>query len=152
MTAPEARVIRDGLQRQIPAAEVVVGDLLVLAEGDIVPADAAVVDAAALLVDEAALTGESVPVDKAGSDRPGTGRRSRVGRYRRRARPGSGRGHRDRDGQRDGPDRRADGHRPGADPAAAAPGRCRPGPGRSPRSRLLRGRAVLGWSEASRSS
>jgi len=64
MTAPEARVLRDGQQRLIPAADVVVGDLLVLAEGDIVPADALVVEAAALLVDEAALTGESVPVDK----------------------------------------------------------------------------------------
>jgi P-type Ca2+ transporter type 2C len=64
MTAPEARVMRDGVQQVIPAARVVVGDLLVLAEGDIVPADATVVQAAALLVDEAALTGESVPVDK----------------------------------------------------------------------------------------
>src|SRR5436853_28264 len=45
--------------------EVVAGDVLVLAEGDIVPADASVKDAAALLVDEAALTGESVPADKA---------------------------------------------------------------------------------------
>ena len=62
-------MLRDGEQRQIPAAEVVVGDLLVLAEGDIVPADADVVDAAALLVDESALTGESVPVDK--SAQPG---------------------------------------------------------------------------------
>ncbi|GAA4077366.1 hypothetical protein GCM10022214_38880 [Actinomadura miaoliensis] len=64
LTAPAARVVRDGTQRQIPAAEVVVDDLLVLAEGDIVPADATVVEAAALLVDESALTGESVPVDK----------------------------------------------------------------------------------------
>jgi Ca2+-transporting ATPase len=64
LTAPEARVVRDGGQRQIPAAEVVTGDVLVLAEGDIVPADAGVIDAAALLVDEAALTGESVPVEK----------------------------------------------------------------------------------------
>jgi len=53
LTAPEARVVRDGEQRQIPAAEVVTGDVLVLAEGDIVPADAEVTDAAALLVDEA---------------------------------------------------------------------------------------------------
>lgn len=74
LAAPAARVLRDGEQRQIPAADVVTGDLLVLAEGDIVPADAIVVEAAALLVDEAALTGESVPVDKAagdGTEQPG---------------------------------------------------------------------------------
>jgi Ca2+-transporting ATPase len=64
LTAPDARVLRDGEQRQIAAAAVVLGDVLVLAEGDIVPADAAVVEAAGLLVDESALTGESVPVDK----------------------------------------------------------------------------------------
>jgi Ca2+-transporting ATPase len=64
LTAPVARVVRDGQERQLPAAEVVPGDVLVLAEGDVVPADAAIVEAAALLVDEAALTGESVPVDK----------------------------------------------------------------------------------------
>ncbi|GAB4585612.1 cation-translocating P-type ATPase [Nocardia sp. IFM 10818] len=64
LTAPTARVTRDGQQAQIPAAEVVIGDLLVLAEGDIVPADATVTEAMSLLVDESALTGESVPVDK----------------------------------------------------------------------------------------
>jgi P-type Ca2+ transporter type 2C len=64
LTAPAARVIRDHAQREVPAADLVVGDLLVLAEGDIVPADARIVEAAALLVDEAALTGESAPVDK----------------------------------------------------------------------------------------
>jgi Ca2+-transporting ATPase len=64
LTAPEARVLRDGGQRLIPAAEVVTGDVLVLAEGDIVPADGEVIESAALLVDEASLTGESVPVDK----------------------------------------------------------------------------------------
>ncbi len=64
LTAPTARVIRDGRQREVPAGTVVVGDLLVLAEGDIVAADATVSEAAALLVDESALTGESVPVDK----------------------------------------------------------------------------------------
>ncbi|WP_227982001.1 cation-translocating P-type ATPase [Nocardia spumae] len=64
LTAPTARVVRDRTQRQVPATDVVVGDLLVLAEGDIVAADACLVDAAALLVDESALTGESVPVDK----------------------------------------------------------------------------------------
>jgi Ca2+-transporting ATPase len=69
LTGPDAKVLRDGQQRQIPASGVVVGDMLVLAEGDIVPADACLVEAAALLVDESALTGESVPVDKtAGGD------------------------------------------------------------------------------------
>ncbi len=64
LTAPEARVLRDGEQAHVPAAEVVTGDVLVLAEGDIVPADARLAEAAALLVDESSLTGESVPVDK----------------------------------------------------------------------------------------
>lgn len=64
LTAPLARVVRDQVERQVPAAEVVVGDLLVLAEGDIVPADATLTETAALMVDESALTGESVPVDK----------------------------------------------------------------------------------------
>jgi Ca2+-transporting ATPase len=64
LTAPAARVIRDGNQCEVPAADLVVEDLLVLAEGDVVPADARVVESVALLVDEAALTGESAPVDK----------------------------------------------------------------------------------------
>ncbi|MEV0454963.1 cation-translocating P-type ATPase [Catellatospora methionotrophica] len=72
LTAPEARVVRDGAQRQVPAADLVVGDLLVLAEGDIVPADAHLVEAAALLVDESALTGESAAVDKAVRADPAT--------------------------------------------------------------------------------
>jgi P-type Ca2+ transporter type 2C len=68
LTAPDARVVRDGTQHEVQAADLVVGDLLVLAEGDVVPADARVVEAVALLVDEAALTGESAPVDKAAGD------------------------------------------------------------------------------------
>lgn len=64
LTAPHARVVRDGEQQQVASADVVVGDLLVLGEGEIVPADAVLTEAAALLVDESALTGESVPVDK----------------------------------------------------------------------------------------
>lgn len=71
LTAPHARVVRDGQQRQIASAEVIVGDLLVLGGGEIVPADALVVDAAALLVDEFALTGESVPVTRAPPRLPG---------------------------------------------------------------------------------
>ena len=61
MTATMASVIRDGVQVRVPAREVVVGDVLVLAEGDSVAADARLVTAAALKVAEAALTGESEP-------------------------------------------------------------------------------------------
>ncbi|MFI7149708.1 cation-translocating P-type ATPase [Nonomuraea sp. NPDC050022] len=68
LTAPVARVVRDGSQARIPAAEVVVEDLLVLAEGDVIVADARVVESAALLIDESSLTGESAPVDKADGD------------------------------------------------------------------------------------
>ena len=110
LTAPEARVLRDGEQRRSRRPSVVAGDLLVLAEGDIVPADATVAEAAALLVDESALTGESVPVDKTGprpARRPATWCR-RDGRG---PRPRPGGRDRHRDGQRDGPDRRADGRR-----------------------------------------
>ncbi|WP_432045731.1 cation-translocating P-type ATPase [Streptomyces asiaticus] len=71
LSAPTARVIRDGGECSVPAAHVVPGDLVLLGEGDIVPADGEVVDAALLLVDESALTGESVPVEKTtGADRP----------------------------------------------------------------------------------
>jgi Ca2+-transporting ATPase len=59
-----ARVVRDGAERVLPAREIVPGDLLVLEAGDAVPADARLVDGAALQLAEAALTGESVPVRK----------------------------------------------------------------------------------------
>ncbi|NUK21537.1 cation-translocating P-type ATPase [Streptomyces lunaelactis] len=64
MTAPAARVLRGGTEQEVTSSAVVPGDVLVLGEGDIVPADAALTQAAALLIDESALTGESVPVDK----------------------------------------------------------------------------------------
>ncbi len=64
MTAPQARVRRDGRSLSIPAAQVVPGDLLELEAGDLVPADARVLEAAALKTVEAALTGESEAVDK----------------------------------------------------------------------------------------
>jgi Ca2+-transporting ATPase len=64
LSAPTARVIRDGRGGIRPAAEVVPGDVLVLEAGDIVPADATLRQAHGLQADEAALTGESVPVDK----------------------------------------------------------------------------------------
>ncbi|MGI5255933.1 cation-translocating P-type ATPase [Streptomyces angustmyceticus] len=64
MSAPAARVLRGGADHYVPASEVVPGDLVLLAEGDIVPADAGVVEAVRLLVDESSLTGESAPVAK----------------------------------------------------------------------------------------
>ncbi len=64
MTAPTARVLRGGTEREVASAAVVPGDALVLGEGDVVPADASLAESSALLVDESALTGESVPVDK----------------------------------------------------------------------------------------
>ncbi len=64
MTAPRARVRRDGVVVVIPAAEVVPGDVLLVEEGDLVAADARVAVAHALRSNEAALTGESAPVDK----------------------------------------------------------------------------------------
>ncbi len=64
MTEVTAAVVRDGEQRRVPSREVVAGDILVLAEGDAVGADARLLDAVALKVAEASLTGESEPVLK----------------------------------------------------------------------------------------
>ncbi|HEU0031463.1 MAG TPA: cation-translocating P-type ATPase [Kofleriaceae bacterium] len=64
MTAPRARVVRDGQQLVVPASTIVPGDVLVLEAGDIVAADARLVVAHALAANEAPLTGESMPVDK----------------------------------------------------------------------------------------
>ncbi len=65
MVTVTARVIRDGRTVELPANEVVSGDLLALAPGDRVAADARLLSANGLEVDEAALTGESLPVQKA---------------------------------------------------------------------------------------
>lgn len=64
MAAPHARVIRDGIVREIPAAEVVPGDLLLLETGDAVCADGRVVESRSLKTEESALTGEALPVEK----------------------------------------------------------------------------------------
>jgi Ca2+-transporting ATPase len=64
MTSPRALVIRQGQRRRIPGREVVRGDLVIVAEGDRVPADAILLDATDLMVDESLLTGESVAVGK----------------------------------------------------------------------------------------
>ena len=77
LSSPRALVIRDGERRRIAGRDVVRGDLVVLAEGDRVPADGLVRQALHLAVDESLLTGEAVPVRKCESieahalDRPG---------------------------------------------------------------------------------
>lgn len=64
LNAPSARVLRDGVEQEIPPAAVVLGDLLILRAGDQVPADAVVIDVRGLQIDESMLTGESDAVDK----------------------------------------------------------------------------------------
>ena len=64
MTAPNARVRRDGISRIVPAIEIVPGDVVELEAGDVVAADARLIEAASLSTGEASLTGESVPVEK----------------------------------------------------------------------------------------
>ncbi len=64
MAAPLANVIRDGKQIEIPAHDVVAGDVILLTAGNKVPADARLIEAANLKADEASLTGESVASDK----------------------------------------------------------------------------------------
>jgi P-type Mg2+ transporter len=60
----KASVVRDGTDQEIPIAEVVPGDLVVLRAGDIVPGDCRLVEIKDLFLDEAALTGETFPVEK----------------------------------------------------------------------------------------
>lgn len=64
LSAPMAKVVRDGVLQLLPARELVPGDLIKLEAGDNIPADARLVRAFGLRVQEAALTGESVPVEK----------------------------------------------------------------------------------------
>jgi magnesium-transporting ATPase (P-type) len=68
LVADECSVLRDGRPRTVPTREVVPGDVLVIAAGEKVAADARVLDAHGLLVDEALLTGESAPVEKLDAD------------------------------------------------------------------------------------
>ncbi len=67
--ASRARVVRDGEEREVPAVDVVPGDLLVVRAGEAVPADGIVVRAAEAQADESSLTGESMPVRKHPSGR-----------------------------------------------------------------------------------
>jgi Ca2+-transporting ATPase len=64
MASPMTRVVRDGVEQELLVELLVPGDLVIVGEGDLVPADGSIVEAAALRVNEATLTGESVPVDK----------------------------------------------------------------------------------------
>ncbi|MGZ4248923.1 MAG: cation-translocating P-type ATPase [Solirubrobacteraceae bacterium] len=64
MVKASARVRRDGSEASIDAEDVVVGDVVLLAAGDEVPADGRLIEASALQIDESALTGESVPASK----------------------------------------------------------------------------------------
>ena len=64
LLAPRAQLLRDGRQHDVDAADLVPGDMVLLASGDRVPADVRLLQTRNLRVDEAALTGESVPVDK----------------------------------------------------------------------------------------
>lgn len=64
MMKATARVRRDGTESEIPGEHLVVGDIVLIAAGDQVPADGRIIEANALQIDESALTGESVPATK----------------------------------------------------------------------------------------
>ncbi len=64
MASPSATVIREGVPANIPASELVPGDVVILEAGKIVPADMRLLEAARLKTEESALTGESIPVEK----------------------------------------------------------------------------------------
>jgi P-type Ca2+ transporter type 2C len=70
LTSPRALVIRDGERKRIAGREVVRGDLVILSEGDRVPADVKLLEANDLHTDESLLTGESVPVRKSSQVSP----------------------------------------------------------------------------------
>ncbi|WP_234729587.1 cation-translocating P-type ATPase [Acidocella facilis] len=70
LASPQAVVRRDGGKKRIAAWELVVGDVIYVAEGERVPADATLLEAIAMQVDEALLTGESVPVRKQAGIKP----------------------------------------------------------------------------------
>jgi Ca2+-transporting ATPase len=61
---PAATIIRDGRHHQLPATDIVPGDIVVLTAGEIVPADIRLVESPNLMMDESPLTGESTPVEK----------------------------------------------------------------------------------------
>ena len=64
LSSPRAHVVRDGVEQRIAGAQTVRGDVLILSEGDRVPADAVLLAVTGLHLDESLLTGESLPVEK----------------------------------------------------------------------------------------
>lgn len=64
LAGPEAKVLRDGVVVQLPTRELVIGDVILLEAGDMIPADGRLIENASLKVDESALTGESLAVEK----------------------------------------------------------------------------------------
>ncbi len=71
LSSPRALVIRNGIETRIPGREIVPEDVIILHEGDRIPADAVLLEAWNFSVDESLLTGESVPVTKSGSSEVG---------------------------------------------------------------------------------
>lgn len=64
LSSPKAKVLRDGVKKEILAKDIVPGDLLLLEAGDIVAADGRIVESYSLQVNESSLTGESTNVEK----------------------------------------------------------------------------------------
>ena len=70
LSAPKAKVWREGAVAEVPAVDLVPGDLVLLETGDLIPADARLLETVEFRTDESALTGESVPVEKDAGDLP----------------------------------------------------------------------------------
>jgi len=64
ISAPFAKVIRDDMEQNIPSKKIVLGDIIILDEGDIIPADLRIIESQSIQIDESSLTGESMPVKK----------------------------------------------------------------------------------------
>ncbi|MFM2301788.1 MAG: hypothetical protein RLZZ84_1524 [Pseudomonadota bacterium] len=79
LTSPRGLIIREGARKSIPAREIVPGDVVILTEGDRVPADGWIADNAGLYLDESLLTGESIAVQKTAAGYPAPAAMARPG-------------------------------------------------------------------------